>query len=179
MAKENARIKREKAAKSALEIDLDRLHEEWAAQAPMYKDWADILAEARADLAEAKSARDAIEAEIKLDMRRHPEEYELPGSKPTDDTIKSAVLLEPRYKKADSVVINLQYEVETIQGTVTALDHRKKALENEVSLRLANYFSMPSEPRGKREEAINARTQDAFRSATPNRRESKDRRNDD
>ena len=57
--------------------------------------------------------------------------------------IGKAIILAEEYQYAQKLVFIAKHRVDVLSGAVTALDHRKKALENLVDLHGRNYFSTP------------------------------------
>lgn len=131
------------------DLNPHRLDEEWLKQARYYHKYAVELADAREAHERAKSARDVVGAELALDVRSQPEKYGFDGPKgPTVDAVQQTVLTAKTYREADAAVIKARHALDVVQAFVDALDHRKKALENLVELRLADYFSDPRAPKG-------------------------------
>lgn len=124
------------------ELDRNNLDIEWEKQPKLYHRFAYKLANARQTLEEAKARMELVEASLGLDMRNNPEKYDLP--KTADKTIEAAVLVHPKYQRAKKGWIEAKHRVDLLDAAVKTLDHRKKALENEVSLFLADYFSRPT-----------------------------------
>ncbi len=146
---------------SFLDVDLHLLDENWMGQPLLFSHWAKKLAKAKKDLDVAEAELDLVEAELGKAIRRRPEKYGL--LKDTDKPVAAAILMQPRYKEAKMVVIEAKYKVAMIQAAVTALDHRKKALEKLVDLHGQNYFSKPKAPKHAKE-AMNEMEKRATRS---------------
>ena len=130
------------------EIDPNELDREWVRQPGLYHKYAVDLADARRDFEQAKTALDIAAADVDSVIRSKPEKFGL--EKVTESGVKAAVLSSREYKSATDAVHAARHRVDVLQAAVTTLDHRKKALENLVDLRLANYFSEPraGTPRG-------------------------------
>lgn len=133
-----------------LEIDLGNLHEEWARQPKLYLQYADMMAEARKNLEDAKREQELVEAKLKNSIRINPSAYGL--EKVTEDAIKSAMIVSEKYQKAYKDVINARYEMDIVDAMLSSLDHKKKGLESAVQLHLAGYFAEPKAPKGCKEE---------------------------
>jgi len=71
--------------------------------------------------------------------------------------------MQKSYKVAAKEVLRLRHAADVLQAAVTALDHRKKALENLVYLHGQNYFSEPHARDGDSRETVNAATKRAAR----------------
>lgn len=144
------------------QIDKFNLDQEWIDQPRLYFTYAERLAEAREKYERMVSQRDLVEAQLDRDIRKNPMDYGL--EKITEPAVEKAVLLDKGRMKAHEAVVRAKYTVEVLAAKVTALDHRKKALENLVSLFLANYFSEPKPPKGAGERVLANQAKRAFRS---------------
>lgn len=134
---------------SFLAIDEYNLEREWINQPQLYHRYAEKLAKARLRLDEASASLEVITAEEDKAIRMDPETYGI--DKVTEGSVKSTVLLQENYQDAVEAVNKCKYDVAIMQAAVTALDHRKKALEKLVELFLADYFSSPKVKGGDRE----------------------------
>lgn len=126
--------------------DLSRLDEEWVNQSKLYYQYAERLANARRDYDRIKRDEELAVAELEMDIRKNPEKYDLP--KVTESCIEKAVVLSKKYQRVHEKVIEAKHDVDVLAAAVSALDHKKKALENLTQLFLANYFSTPRAPKG-------------------------------
>jgi hypothetical protein len=127
--------------KSLIDINERMLDAEWLRQPRLYMKYALELADAKARHAERKAGLDTCRAEIDLDIRLKPKEYNI--EKVTESTIASSILMQPEYKQAMERLIVAKHRVDILEAVCVALDHRKKALENLVFLHGQNYFSKP------------------------------------
>lgn len=131
---------------SIYEINPNQLDREWVEQPKLYHEAALELADARRDLEEAKRERDVVRAEVALDIRTNPKKYGL--EKVTEATIAAAVPTTSAVKMSEANVIDFKHAVDIHSASVDALEHKKRALEKLVALRLADYFAEPVEPKG-------------------------------
>ncbi len=122
-------------------LDKNRLDEEWAAQDGKYRTAALLLADAQRDFEIAETQVDLISAKISLDVRESPEDYHV--DKITEDAIKAVIKCHADYIQAVHDKIQAGHLVAVLLAEVKTLDHRKKALEKLVDLRLASYFAEP------------------------------------
>lgn len=127
-------------------IDQLRLDEEWIGQPKLFFAWAATLAEAKLEHAQAETALDVCKADLDYRIRQSPENYGL--NKVTEPGVKAAILGHKKYVKAADVVHQSKYRVDIVQAAVTALDHRKRALQDLVALHGQNYFAVPQAPKG-------------------------------
>jgi len=127
---------------SILEIDMNELDVEWGQQPKYYHEYAIQRAQAQRKLDEAEAELKVVKAEVDRAIRDAPSKYNL-ADKPTEASIASTIFLQPRYQKAQSIVIASQEHVNIIDAMVRSLDHKKAALENMVRLHGMDYFSSP------------------------------------
>ena len=143
------------------DIDENRLDEEWVSQPRHYYEQAVKLADARKKYEQMKAEKDVVEAELDFDVRSKPGDFDL--EKITEPVVKNTILLQPRHKEATKALIESKHSMDIVQAIIDALDHRKKALENLVSLRLANYFSEPKAPKGYEDKSNKLKRDSAFK----------------
>jgi len=124
-----------------LDIDKNRLDDEWIDQPKLYFKWAVDLEDARDDFERAKAAFDVVKSDLDLAIRTSPDDYDLP--KVTDKAIAAVLITQASYEKAQQVMFEAKYRVGIVQAAVTSIDHRKKALEKLVDLYGQKYFASP------------------------------------
>lgn len=132
-----------------IQIDRNSLDDEWVEQPGLYHRYAVALADAKQELDYEKANLDLVKAELDADIRTDPEAYGL--ARTTESAIESTILTQKRYRVAQKKVREAKHRVDVLSAAVGALDHRRKALENLVSLFLADYYSKPKAPDGARE----------------------------
>ena len=135
-----------------LAIDLHRLEEEWAMQPQLYMKYSELAAQAQLDRDKAKERLDVVRAEIDDKIRTEPLIYGAPVDKSgnlklTEAWISGTIILQPEYKTASDAISQENYKMNIFKAAVSAFDHRKKALENEVNLWSGGYWSAPNLPR--------------------------------
>ena len=140
---------RNKEIELDLGVDPHRLDEGWTQQPSIYFRYAAKLAGARQELDRAKTELDLVDAELDIKIRKNPELFDLP--KVTESVIKSTIVVAGVHIRANDFVMDAKHAVDILAAAVTALDHKKKALENMVSLQLANYYSSPKAPEGAKD----------------------------
>jgi hypothetical protein len=126
---------------SFVTIDESRLDQEWLRQPALFHKYARKLADAKADLAEADVALDVVRAELSNNIRNDPAKFGL--SKITDKVVETAILAQKGYLQALRELNRHKHRVDVYQAAVSALDHRKRALENLVTLHGQDYFATP------------------------------------
>jgi DNA repair ATPase RecN len=137
-------------------IDPNALDREWIAQPALYHEYATKLADAKRAAEQAKTAVDVVWATVETAVRETPAKYGI--EKVTEAAVKAAVSTHRKYAAAIQAAIDAKHAVDILQAAVNTLDHRKRALENLVDLRLADYFSEPrNKPRGDKEKAATRR----------------------
>lgn len=128
-----------------LDIDLLNLEVECQHQPKRFKKWSDILADAKRDHSQADADLDLVKAELDLEIRDDPNRYGL--GKVTASAMAAAIKTRlptmKRYKRALRRLINAKHRVDVLEGTVKALDDRKKQLGHLVQLHGQQYFAAP------------------------------------
>ncbi len=147
---------------SFLKIDADRLDLEWMEQPLLLYRYSAQLADARLELDNAKAALDVMEAELENEIRKAPGEYGL--VKETEKEIKSVVMRMQPYQNAVRALNKKKHAVDILWAAVNALEHRKKALENMVSLHGQQYYASPRAPGTRREPPMSTEDKKAVRS---------------
>lgn len=130
-----------KKSKAFLAIDLSQLEKEWQAQPELYEEYAHKLADARLDLEEEEAKLKVLVAEWDQKVRNKPAKYKI--EKESEAAYKNAVAGRPEIQEQEKIIRDGKHRVAILQAAVTALDHRKKALEKLVDLHGQNYFSAP------------------------------------
>lgn len=141
------------------DLDKHRLDDEWLLQPRLYRKWATKLADARQEVERAKAALDVAEAEADREVRA---DYAAKDEKCTEATVKASVVLHPEVRRRRSELIDAKHHEDVVDAYVTALDHRKRALEKLVDLQGRDYFAEPAAPKGTRERFDRLRDDAAF-----------------
>ncbi len=129
-------------ARAILEIDLDRLEEEWEKQPLLCFEFMSDLVEAREEMDRRKADLELTDAELDHEVRSHPERFDL--EKVTEPAVEAAILRHAKHKGAHERWLAAKSTVGILQAAVECVtDQRKKALENEVDLLLGGYWSKP------------------------------------
>jgi hypothetical protein len=129
------------------QIDPNALDREWVQQPALYHKYAVRLANARRDAEQAETLIDVVYAELDAAIRANPEKYGV--AKITEPSVKAAILGHRKYKAATAAHIEAKHAAGILQAAVSTMDHRKRAFENLVDLRLADYFSEPRTTSGR------------------------------
>lgn len=155
---------RKRNAEFDVQVDPNRLDEEWVGQPSLYFRYGAKLADAQRELEQARNGLalvkvelEQVKAEVDRDVRKSPASFGL--DKLTETVVAGAVLMDQRCRDAQHAVLDAQntvleakHRAEVFGAAVEALSHRRKALENLVSLMLANYYSRPKAPQGAKEQ---------------------------
>lgn len=128
-------------SKSILDVDMYSLDKEWAEQANNYHIYAKKVSEARFEYSKKKAMLDLVKAELSLDIRSNPDKYKLP--KTTEDTVNAAITVHDKTKVAQQELFDSKKELDDLEAILSALDHKKYALQDMVQLFLSDYFSTP------------------------------------
>ena len=142
-------MKDRREIEAELHPDPNELDREWVNQPRLRFRYGVRLADARKALSEAKADVELTSVELELTIRSKPAKFGL--DKVTEAAIKATVLQQEEYTTAKNAVIGAQHEVDVLDAAVSAIDHRKKALEDLVALFLAGYFAKPNAPEGAKD----------------------------
>jgi hypothetical protein len=123
------------------EIDLGRLEEHWVAQDGLHRKYASRLALAKKDLLDIEEEVKAISAETKHKIRMNPKLWDLKSV--TENSVKEAWERSKTCARAVKKLNEAKYSVDVLTGVLVTLEHRKRALENLVTLHGQSYFSKP------------------------------------
>ncbi len=123
------------------EINLNRLDVEWVNQPKLFFEYASKLADAKREVEEKKAEVEITKAELSKAIREAPENFDI--VKITEALVTSTILLQKDYQEVNQELIDVRHSADILQAAVSALDHRKSALERLVSLHGQNYFSPP------------------------------------
>ena len=132
-----------------LTIDEFNLDKEWLKQPKLYFEYANQLAFARFQLDQAKAKLELVKAELDRAIRTDPQEYGL--AKITETVVASTIVLQLGYMQATQAVIEAKHKVGILDAAVFALDNRRKALENAVTLWVKDYNSRPIASEGAKD----------------------------
>lgn len=130
------------STQSIVAIDPNSLDSEWVKQPRLVEDIGKSLAVAKRKLAEAKDGVELAESEVANIIRKDPDRY-VPGGKSTEGAIKEQIPLHKKVIKAKTLQRKRQFKVDLLQSLMSALEHKKKALEDLVYLHGASYFGNP------------------------------------
>lgn len=130
-------------------IDKYNLDEECANQPDLYRDHAQLLADAKFNLDENEAEFELVKAELDRAIRKTPRKYGI--TRVSERAIDNAVILQPEYQQAARLVREAKHAVETLKGAVITLEHRKQSLENLTYLQGQGYFAEPKVPRSAME----------------------------
>lgn len=124
----------------------DDLQDEWIKHPSLYM----YYSESHADAIDTRDkAKQFMEVEAaKLDSYLRKEWAKLfPEDKMTEAGIKAKVLQHVSYKKAQNLLNKANHNVNILSSAKSAFEHRKKALENIVTLTVMGFHSEPKKPK--------------------------------
>jgi hypothetical protein len=122
-------------------IDQLRLDHEWSNQPKRYLEAGEMLAEAKAALERERDAQKVYLAELRSSIRSNPERFGL--AKVTEGAVEEVATCDGKYCQSQARIVDLKLEVDSIAAYVEALQHRKYALQDLVSLQLSGYSATP------------------------------------
>lgn len=130
--------------KDRIKIDETALDLEWLGQADLYLEVSTSLVEARSAVDILTLKLDVALANTDTKVRKNPGDYGI--EKVTETAVKSAVAGDPEVITLQEELIEAKKEVGLLGAATTAIEHRKRALENLVTLHGQQYFAGPSAP---------------------------------
>lgn len=143
----------ERDLKEDLKLNRFALEKEAERQADMFLYWSQELAEAKFLRDKAKTKLGIVTGERELDIRRNPPE----GLKATEGVIKALVAEDSDIEKAQRKLDSANKNVNTLEGVVRALDHKKSQIDNLTRLSIAGYYANPDHGGRDTESANSAR----------------------
>lgn len=135
-------MENERDYKEDIKIDENHLEKEWIEQASLYLYYAEAAAEASYEKDKRKSMLEFSYSKLYADVKEHWSNYF--ETKPTEPACKEWIITQKSYQKAEKLFIKATKRANILLNVKTAFDHRKKALENLVSLRIGGFYSEPS-----------------------------------
>lgn len=139
------------SAKTLL-IDDAQLDKEWIRQPVLVFKYSKISAQLRQDFDSLKTQMELLKAKTEQAVRKAPIEYGV--AKVTESAIASAVSLHPSVVEMQEALSKARYQHDLALGMLNALEHKRRALENLVSLHGQQYFAAPSTTRAGGAEAV-------------------------
>jgi hypothetical protein len=124
-----------------IKIDVNDLAGEWQNQASLYLYYSEGYSEAIRDRDKAKNDLEIIDAQLDKEIRRDWEKHF--DKSPTETAIKGWIIQQEKHKKYLDIYSKLSHTANLLQSAKNALDHKRKALENLVSLKIAGFHSEP------------------------------------
>jgi len=131
--------------KELLEIDIDALDVEWTEHPKVFMEISEELADARKKLDTLRFKLDVAEADEENSIRSDPESHGI--TKITEGLVKAALANSEKLQATKKRIIDQQHEVGLLASCVSALEHKKRALEKLVILHGQQYFAGPAAPR--------------------------------
>ena len=126
--------------KDDLKINIHQLHREWKEHPEKFAKWANKWVDASAE--RDRIARELEMLEIKYDTEARRNADEIFPKKPTETAIANWVQSHPDVQELKSDLLEANKIVNYYGIAKTAFQQRTKALENEVKLYLADYYSL-------------------------------------
>ncbi len=123
-----------------ISIDLSKLHIEFIKQVKLYEHWSKKLTDIGVRKDNAKKVLEEHEAHLDLHLRKSWDS-EHPEVKMTESSIKSAIRTDKEYQAHNDEYLTALGEFNSIMNIKNTLEQRKTALENQVKLYTAGYFT--------------------------------------
>ena len=133
---------------SYFDLDETRLDDAWRGHSKHVFAARRKVAALRATVERCKARINITKAQVALEVRKSPEDFDI--DKLTEAAVVSAIASNKRVTTAEDKLIDAKFELESWEAAVEALEHRKRALENLVTLHGQGYFADPSLSKGNR-----------------------------
>lgn len=156
---------------SLVDLDESALDREWLRQPKLYMTFALQLAQAKLEHVTAKANLDVVRAEMELKVRDTPTDYDI--NKVTEAVISAVVETQPKVKRAVHELNIARHRVDVLEAIVNTLEHRKRTLENLVTLHGQNYFSTPRASK-EGQDKLNGQIKQGARKPLPRRNRDRD-----
>ena len=121
-------------------IDDRHLDREWLRQPGLTRDAGHAEADAMHKKNQAEARLAVVGAQLRLKIRDNPTAFGL-RSKPNNDDIDAAIILEDQYQDALADVNTAKYELDIRKAHSEAMLTRRKALERRVELLSIEYYA--------------------------------------
>lgn len=126
---------------SHFDLDLNKLDQHLLDQARLMYNYSQQLADAKREYARMKRKSEYVTAKVKQAIRADPSSYGV--AKLTEDCLKELVVLQSKYQTVEKELEETRYQVDLLQGMVTALTDRKHSLQDFTQLWSQGYFAEP------------------------------------
>jgi len=128
-----------------IRINEHDLESEWINQPSMMMEYNDLYAVAIFERDELKVKLEYTAAQLDAEIRKNYAKFGF-DSKPTEAAIKNTIVCRKRYVDVMKKTLIANKQANLMAGVRTSFEHRKKALENLVTLKVTGFYS---EPRNK------------------------------
>ena len=115
------------------------------------------------ELDEEKEKLEIIKAELDTDIRTNPSDYGI--TKVVNEAVNNTIILNEKYQKQVKKLREIQFELNSSKGAVSAIYAKKDSLENLIKLHGQNYFAGPRVPRD-----LSHEVQERLRQASANKK---------
>ncbi len=148
-------------------INRFKLADECEQHASLYQFYSYLLADAKTKVDKAKDKVGMIEAGQELSIRKDPPEH---IAKITDAVVKALVQSDSGVLEAKDNLSEAKQELYPLESAVTALEHRKRMLDNLVQLLISGYYSAPKTERQQSNPANDKASKDARKNLNKNKK---------
>lgn len=128
-----------------LEIDKHDLPGAWEIQPQLYMKWAEEHAYAVQVRDQAKDNLDLVRANLDSAVRADPAAYGF-TAKPTEAAIGAVILQQDQYGDAVTALHEVNKNVNLLAGAKSAMEHKKRALENLTTLAVNEFYHSAGQP---------------------------------
>jgi len=123
-------------------IDPENLEAEWIEQPSIVQYNNDLFAEIQEIKDSLNEKLDYFTAKLDLQIRENPEKYGFSG-KITETAIKNKIVVNKKIRQLKQKLNKVEKSLNDVKGVKNSFEHRKKALENLVSMRITGVHAEP------------------------------------
>jgi hypothetical protein len=138
-----------------IQINPNDLETAWIEHSSLYLYYAEAHAEATDTRDRNKQNLELIQAQLDQKFRKKWDIL-FPDTKMTEGSIKAVILQDILYKKALDLYNKASHNVNLMSVAKTAFEHRKKAIEGLVTMKVSGFYSAPKSPLKKMGGSIHA-----------------------
>ena len=139
-----------------MRIDESNLEAEWLGQAARYMEMVEANADGQKQLDQLNDKLDVLQSTEAANIKH---QMEAAQEKVTEAAVNRLLPDRPAIRTLKAQIIDAQRQATIVRGAVTAMEHRKKALEMLVQMQLARGRSEPSTQGAVRSEVQNSLAQ--------------------
>ncbi|MDD5650433.1 MAG: hypothetical protein PHF86_08475 [Candidatus Nanoarchaeia archaeon] len=134
--------KEERSFEEDIKINKFKLDVECEKHPSIFWYWTNKLAQYKNNLLDTEDSLKLITAEVDTNYRENWDETN--WGKKTEGSISGKVAADEKVRKAKENYMKCQHEVNILNASVSAMEHKKAMLDNEIKLLIGGFYSAPN-----------------------------------